>query len=660
MCSGNSLINITVDILEQQLRNRNALCLVLDCRPFLAYNESHIVNSINIHCPPILRRRKNGHLPLRTIIPDVLTRERLSSKYFHTVILYDEPPLNYENNKSSDDSMIALVAKCLQQEAELKNLYVLDGGIQKFRLQYPQLCINNKEALRNCSLNKSPILGNLTWPLKSNGLTIPNHSNGIGLKICCNSVAASQNYLSGSSKYQILINNNSNNCARPNQLTTFNNNSMVISNKNFMNNNSSTSSPEDNNENILCTSNHNDYLTKGSYKVQSKSIDTVDCPSIITTIINHQSSYSSQQHHFTSQPPTSSSLLNNHHELNGQQCASNQQFNYNNNLNGLSGSCSQLNQLNICSTGNTNNLTHSMSLSNLTNLSSNKSNQQFNSQQCSYCQENENRSWIPKFNSFGNDALEPVEILPHLLLGSESHASQLDMLKRIGVTALLNVSHSCPNHFEKDFLYKCIPVQDSNVEDISVYFDDAIQFIDQVKANNGRVLVHCHAGISRSATICMAYIMSNMKLRMEEAYYFVKNRRSIVSPNFNFMGQLLSFESIVFAKPDDIQSTVDDSQMEIELPAIDKHPRESSIQASTKLNLKSINNELPTNAINDSNKMVNVTNSKAVNNGKLKNIFDFSTNCNIEPDMTINSKLDFSPIKKLNANISTHLLSPTT
>lgn len=126
MCTDN-LINISVDILEQQLRLHNRhTCLVLDCRPFLAYNESHILNSINIHCPPILRRRKNGHLPLRTIIPDVLTRERLSSKFFHTVILYDELPFN-DKTKSTDDSMINLVAKCLHQEADLKNVYVLDG-----------------------------------------------------------------------------------------------------------------------------------------------------------------------------------------------------------------------------------------------------------------------------------------------------------------------------------------------------------------------------------------------------------------------------------------------------------------------------------------------------------------------------------------------------
>lgn len=68
-----------------------------------------------------------------------------------------------------------------------------------------------------------------------------------------------------------------------------------------------------------------------------------------------------------------------------------------------------------------------------------------------------------------------------------------------------------------------------------------------MKNANGKVLVHCHAGISRSATICMAYLMSTKRLRMEEAYEFVKSRRRIVSPNFNFMGQLLSYEVELFS-----------------------------------------------------------------------------------------------------------------
>ena len=65
---------------------------------------------------------------------------------------------------------------------------------------------------------------------------------------------------------------------------------------------------------------------------------------------------------------------------------------------------------------------------------------------------------------------------------------------------------------------------------------------DGVKASGGRVLVHCHAGVSRSATVCMAYIMKTLGHDLRTAYDYVKSRRSCVSPNLHFMGQLLEFE----------------------------------------------------------------------------------------------------------------------
>lgn len=81
--------------------------------------------------------------------------------------------------------------------------------------------------------------------------------------------------------------------------------------------------------------------------------------------------------------------------------------------------------------------------------------------------------------SFGKDQGEPVEILPYLYLGSEYHASCKERLQQIGITALLNVSHTCPNHFEEYFNYKCIPVEDSGSEDISIWFNEATEFIGE-------------------------------------------------------------------------------------------------------------------------------------------------------------------------------------
>lgn len=66
-----------------------------------------------------------------------------------------------------------------------------------------------------------------------------------------------------------------------------------------------------------------------------------------------------------------------------------------------------------------------------------------------------------------------------------------------------------------------------------------------MKAEGGKVLVHCEAGISRSPTICMAYIMKTQRLRLEQAFDIIRQQRAIVSPNFGFMGQLLQFESEV-------------------------------------------------------------------------------------------------------------------
>lgn len=71
----------------------------------------------------------------------------------------------------------------------------------------------------------------------------------------------------------------------------------------------------------------------------------------------------------------------------------------------------------------------------------------------------------------------PVEILPFLFLGSAHHAARRDTLDALGITALLNVSSDCPNHFEGHFQYKCIPVEDNHKTDISSWFMEAIEYI---------------------------------------------------------------------------------------------------------------------------------------------------------------------------------------
>uniref|UniRef100_A0A8C1YSZ8 Dual specificity phosphatase 8a n=1 Tax=Cyprinus carpio TaxID=7962 RepID=A0A8C1YSZ8_CYPCA len=119
----------------------------------------------------------------------------------------------------------------------------------------------------------------------------------------------------------------------------------------------------------------------------------------------------------------------------------------------------------------------------------------------------------------------PTRILPHLYLGSQKDVLNKDLMAQNGITYVLNASNTCPKpEFISESHFMRIPHPLSS------------------KVSNCRVIVHCLAGISRSATIAIAYIMKTMGLSSDDAYRFVKDRRPSISPNFNFLGQLLEFE----------------------------------------------------------------------------------------------------------------------
>ncbi|XP_062404098.1 dual specificity protein phosphatase 8 isoform X2 [Sardina pilchardus] len=137
----------------------------------------------------------------------------------------------------------------------------------------------------------------------------------------------------------------------------------------------------------------------------------------------------------------------------------------------------------------------------------------------------------------------PTRILPHLYLGSQKDVLNKELMAQHGITYVLNASNTCPKpEFILESHFMRIPVNDNYCEKLLPWLDKTNAFIDKAKVSNCRVIVHCLAGISRSATIAIAYIMKTMGLSSDDAYRFVKDRRPSISPNFNFLGQLLEFE----------------------------------------------------------------------------------------------------------------------
>uniref|UniRef100_A0A8D1CJE6 Dual specificity protein phosphatase 8 n=1 Tax=Sus scrofa TaxID=9823 RepID=A0A8D1CJE6_PIG len=136
-----------------------------------------------------------------------------------------------------------------------------------------------------------------------------------------------------------------------------------------------------------------------------------------------------------------------------------------------------------------------------------------------------------------------TRILPHLYLGSQKDVLNKDLMTQNGISYVLNASNSCP---KPDFICESrflrVPINDNYCEKLLPWLDKSIEFIDKAKLSSCQVIVHCLAGISRSATIAIAYIMKTMGMSSDDAYRFVKDRRPSISPNFNFLGQLLEYE----------------------------------------------------------------------------------------------------------------------
>jgi dual specificity MAP kinase phosphatase len=143
----------------------------------------------------------------------------------------------------------------------------------------------------------------------------------------------------------------------------------------------------------------------------------------------------------------------------------------------------------------------------------------------------------------------PVRITSYIIVGSERDASSKDCFDSFNIKFVLNVTNQCPNYFEGDsdmkIKYFRIPAQDNGKMRLLDYFEVANQFIAEARSSKSSVLIHCVAGISRSVTVTIAYLMKQYNMPLQKAYDHVKRRRPAISPNLNFMGQLLEYERML-------------------------------------------------------------------------------------------------------------------
>ncbi|XP_057656841.1 dual specificity protein phosphatase 18-like [Diorhabda carinulata] len=138
------------------------------------------------------------------------------------------------------------------------------------------------------------------------------------------------------------------------------------------------------------------------------------------------------------------------------------------------------------------------------------------------------------------------EITENLILTSASivNPQTLELYK---VSCIISCAPELPVPIHRDdILYHAINIIDSGYSRILPFFDKAADLIHQVSNLGGKTLVYCVAGVSRSSSICLAYLMKYYKLSLLESYNYLKLRRPRIKPNCGFFKQLIEYEKQLF------------------------------------------------------------------------------------------------------------------
>uniref|UniRef100_UPI00358FD02D dual specificity protein phosphatase 22-like n=1 Tax=Myxine glutinosa TaxID=7769 RepID=UPI00358FD02D len=134
-----------------------------------------------------------------------------------------------------------------------------------------------------------------------------------------------------------------------------------------------------------------------------------------------------------------------------------------------------------------------------------------------------------------------VQVLDGLYVGNIRDSTDKEALQANNITHVLSI-HDTAREALEGITYLCIQAVDTPYQNITQHFKECIHFIHSCRLDGKCCLVHCLAGVSRSVTVVVAYMMTVTELTWEEAMFAVKAVRSCANPNLGFQHQLQIFQ----------------------------------------------------------------------------------------------------------------------
>ena len=143
-----------------------------------------------------------------------------------------------------------------------------------------------------------------------------------------------------------------------------------------------------------------------------------------------------------------------------------------------------------------------------------------------------------------NLIIPETEKLSGIYLGNLVSAKDLPLLKSLKIESVLSLCNNSSKieYNENEISHKRINAEDLPDFDISRHFGVCNKFINEERIKKRNILIHCNGGVSRGATILIAYIMNFEKKNLKESFDIVKEMRDQISPNKGFIKQLKMYE----------------------------------------------------------------------------------------------------------------------
>jgi protein tyrosine phosphatase (PTP) superfamily phosphohydrolase (DUF442 family) len=136
-------------------------------------------------------------------------------------------------------------------------------------------------------------------------------------------------------------------------------------------------------------------------------------------------------------------------------------------------------------------------------------------------------------------------VLENLYIGGVEAVLDSERLAEQGIRAVVCCNRELEfptSKFLPEVEYYRVDVEDMGREPIELFLPEATEFIHSQLQQDRPVLVHCKAGVSRSASVVLAYLMEYHSYSLHEAFLLMLRHRPTITPNPGFMEQLRSYE----------------------------------------------------------------------------------------------------------------------